>query len=329
MTRLKMAVIGLGKMGLHMIQQAEQAELNGSIKLVAVCEAHDESLSNFADAHAEISAYSDYMQLLNEHEIDLLYIAVPPKFHYPVVMEALKRKIHVFCEKPLANSTEEAREMLEAAEQAGVIHAIHFSMPHEPSVMKLQKLVEQRSIGAIRKIELILQFPQWPRAWQQNSWISSREQGGFILEVGIHWIHMIQHVFGPITEVSSEVEYPDNAEECEHEVQAVMKLEDGTRIQLNGMAHFAGKERVSMVVYGTEGTIALENWEELMMGPVGQPLAPVEVDESMGELPVIKHVIARIQGQPAKIYDFNDGYRAQLVLKALRNPEGNTIQIRR
>ena len=329
MTVLKMAVIGLGKMGLHMIQQAKQAELNGSIKLIAVCEANEETLRNFAESHSEISAYNDYKQLLDEHEIDLLYIAVPPKYHYPVVMEALERKIHVFCEKPLANSIEEAKEMLETANQTGVVHAIHFSMPHEPSVLKLQELMEQSSIGAIRKIELILQFPQWPRAWQQNSWISSREQGGFILEVGIHWIHMIQHVFGPITEVSSQVQYPENTEECEHEVQAVMKLEDGTRIQLDGIAHFAGEERVSMVVYGTEGTIALENWEELMMGPVGQPLAPVEVDESLGELPVLKHVIARIQGQPAKIYDFNDGYRAQLVLEALRNPEGNTIQISR
>lgn len=76
-----------------------------------------------------------------------------------------------------------------------------------------------------------------------------------------------------------------------------------------------------MVVYGTTGTIALENWEELKTGMVGQPLSPVEVLESASELPVLKHVIARIQGKPAKIYDFNDGYQAQLILEALRNTE--------
>lgn len=74
-----------------------------------------------------------------------------------------------------------------------------------------------------------------------------------------------------------------------------------------------------MVVYGTKGTIALENWEELKTGRVGQPLSRVEVLESASELPVLKHVIARIQGKPAKIYDFNDGYQAQLILEALRN----------
>lgn len=76
-----------------------------------------------------------------------------------------------------------------------------------------------------------------------------------------------------------------------------------------------------MVVYGTKGTIALENWEELKTGMVGQPLSRVEVLESASELPVLKHVIARIQGKPAKIYDFNDGYQAQLILEALRNTE--------
>jgi predicted dehydrogenase len=318
---IKMAVIRLGKMGLHMIHQATEAELSKKVEIVAVCDASEENLASFASSYSETKKYTDFKQLLDTHAVDLLYIAVPPKYHYAVVMEALKRKIHVFCEKPLANSVEEARAMLETAEKAGVVHAIHFSMPHEPSVVKLQELIRQVTIGEIRKIDLILQFPQWPRAWQQNAWITSREQGGFILEVGIHWIHMIQKVFGAIRVINSQVQFPDNKDECEHEVQAAMVLEDGTRIQLNGIAHFAGEERVSMVVYGTEGTIALENWDQLWRGRVGEPLVPVEVDESLSQLPVLKHVIARIQGQPAKIYDFNDGYHAQLVLEALRNPD--------
>ncbi|MFB8373201.1 Gfo/Idh/MocA family protein [Paenibacillus taichungensis] len=321
MTMIKMAVIGLGKMGLHMIHQATEAELSKIVEIIAVCDASEENLASFASSHPETKTYTDFKRLLDTHAVDLLYIAVPPKYHYAVVMEALKREIHVFCEKPLANSVEEARAMLEAAEKAGVVHAIHFSMPHEPSVVKLQELIRQETIGKIRKIDLILQFPQWPRAWQQNAWITSREQGGFILEVGIHWIHMIQKVFGAIRVINSQVQFPESKDECEHEVQAAMELEDGTRIQLNGIAHFAGEERVSMVVYGTEGTIALENWDQLWSGRIGEPLVPVEVNESLSQLPVLKHVIDRIQGQPSKIYDFNDGYHAQLVLEALRNPD--------
>jgi predicted dehydrogenase len=218
MTTIKMAVIGLGKMGLHMIHQATQAELSEKVEIVAVCDSSEQLLTSFACSHPETKTYMDFRQLLDAHPVDLLYIAVPPKYHYPVVMEALERKIHVFCEKPLANSVEEAKAMLEAAEKVGVVHSIHFSMPHEPSVVKLQELIQQETIGEIRKIDLILQFPQWPRTWQQNAWITSREQGGFILEVGIHWIHMIQNVFGSIRVISSQVQFPKNTGECEHEV---------------------------------------------------------------------------------------------------------------
>ena len=73
-----------------------------------------------------------------------------------------------------------------------------------------------------------------------------------------------------------------------------------------------------MVVYGTEGTIALENWEELISGPIGQPLSPVEVLESSSELPVLKHVINQIEGKSGKIYTFQEGYEAQKILEMLR-----------
>ncbi|MCM3131570.1 Gfo/Idh/MocA family oxidoreductase [Paenibacillus polysaccharolyticus] len=325
MTSLKMAVIGLGKMGLHMIHQAENTQMDIPVEITAVCDANEQSLQEFAATRPSVKTYRDYKQLLDEQQIDLVYIAVPPKYHYPVVMDALDRRIHVFCEKPLANSLEEARKMVEAAEQAGVVHAVHFSMPHESAVLKLQEMVKQQAAGDIRKIDLILQFPQWPRSWQQNEWITSRDQGGFILEVGIHWIHMIQNVFGRLRVLNAQVTYPaDQPDACEQEVQAVLEVQGGTRVHLQGISHFAGEERVSMVVYGTEGTIALENWEELMSGKIGQPMSSVEVLESSSELPVLKHVIARIQGKPGRIYTFHDGYEAQQVLEALRNSNSST-----
>lgn len=119
MTVIKMALIGLGKMGLHMVHLIENTKMDTEIEIVAVCDANEEGLASFAASHRGVRTYTDYKQLMNEHQIDLLYIAVPPKFHYPVVMEALERKIHVFCEKPLANSVEEAKKMLDAKRAGG------------------------------------------------------------------------------------------------------------------------------------------------------------------------------------------------------------------
>ncbi|MFW5437149.1 Gfo/Idh/MocA family protein [Paenibacillus apiarius] len=323
--KIRLAIVGLGHMGQYMIRLANQPEFQPDIELTAICESNDHSRQQCREQYPEVKYYADYQLLLDETDIDLLYVAVPPAYHHDVVSAALRKNIHVFCEKPLANSLDEAKRLLLMAKEAGVVHAIHFSMPHEPAVRQAEKMVAEGVIGTIRKLDLILQFPSWPRDWQHNSWISSRRQGGFVLEVGVHWIHVIQKLFGRITHVQSELEFPEQPDRCEIGVRAKMVLADGVPVHLNGMSEFAGAERVSLVVHGTAGTIALENWSELYAGPIGQPLQPVVADKQLGEPPVLKHVIQAIRGEQADLFDFHDGYEAQVVLEALRRPETSQL----
>ncbi|WCF05754.1 Gfo/Idh/MocA family oxidoreductase [Paenibacillus thiaminolyticus] len=322
--KIRLAVIGLGHMGQYMLRLAAQPEFAQAIEIAAICEANEQAREQFQhtyqDSFPHAAWYSDYAALLEETDVDLAYISVPPAFHYEIAMEALRRKIHIFCEKPLANSVEEARELLQQAREAQVVHAIHFSMPHEPSVERVRSMLEEKAIGEIRKLDLILQFPQWPRSWQRNSWIGTRQQGGFVLEVGVHWIHVIQKLLGRITHVQSELELPFENGRCETGIRAGMRLDSGIPVHVNGISGFAGEERVSLILYGTEGTIALENWDQLFTGAVGQPLEPVQVQDSTAALPVLRQVLHAIQGKPARYFTFQDGYDAQVVLEALRHP---------
>ncbi len=209
--------------------------------------------------------------------------------------------------------------------KANRLHAVHFSFPLEPAVQKLQGLLEEQAIGSIERMELFLEFPQWPRAWQQNPWISSRHQGGYLLEVGIHWIQMIQQVFGPITHVKSEIEFPPDAHQSESRAKAVLRLHNDIEVHLSGTDRREGEERVSLVVYGDEGILALENWDNLYRSSKETELQPVPVDGEDSMLPILKQIIQILNGEPGKIYDFYDGYNAQVVLEALRNPgEGFT-----
>ncbi|REE83881.1 putative dehydrogenase [Paenibacillus taihuensis] len=326
MTKIRTAAVGLGVMGQNMIRN-NLFKYPDDIELVAVCESNEDALRKFAEANPSVRTYNDYQQLLDKEQgIELLYIAVPPSKHHEVVLAAISKRIHVFCEKPLANSLEEAKEMLDAATGAGVLHAIHFMMPLFPSSVKLQRLLAEGAIGQVTSIDLILEFPQWPRAWQNNPWIASRREGGFILEVGIHWIHLIHKIFGPITHVRSNVNYPADANASEIEAEATLTLHNNVNIQLTGTTK-AEKERVSMVIHGEQGVLALENWGDLFMGEAEGSLQPVPADEADNQLPVISHIIRKLKGEQSTIFDFNDGYRAQLVLEALRNPADGTISI--
>ncbi|SMF90459.1 Predicted dehydrogenase [Paenibacillus uliginis N3/975] len=325
MSKQKMAVIGLGHMGRIMIHRL-LPQYGEKIELVALCDSDESSL------HREVAAagisprlYTDYRQLLNEVALDLVYIAVPPSLHYDVAQIAFEKGIHVFCEKPLANSLTEARSLVELAEKADVLHAVHFSLPLDPAVLKLKGLIEEQAIGQILKMDLYLEFPQWPRSWQQNPWITSRQQGGYLLEVGIHWIQMIQQVFGPITHVKSEIEFPPDSNQSESRVRAVLRLHNDIEIHLSGTDQREGEERVSLVVHGEEGTMALENWRNLFRSGKDADLQPVSVDDVVSPLPILKQIIQILNGEPGLIYNFYDGYNAQVVLEALRKPgEGFT-----
>ncbi len=322
MSKIRVAVTGLGNMGERLIytwlpHYAEQAEV------VAVCDADGDKRSR-AVAETGASEYeaAEYIRMLDEMKPDLVYIAVPPAFHYDAAVAAFERGIAVFCEKPLANSLEEARALLECGVESGKLHAVHFSFPQEPAVLQLGEWIHEGRIGDIRELELLLHFPQWPRAWQQNSWISTRQQGGFILEVGVHWIHMIQQIFGEITHVQSHVVYPDDPQQCEQEVKATLTLHSGLRVHLSGHSGQVEQERVSLLVHGEQGDIALENWDQLYWNEVGQ--APQQVEPSIpaeqSHLPIFGEIVKLLQGQPGQIYDFYDGYQAQVVLEALRQP---------
>lgn len=325
MDKIKMGFIGLGVMGNRMIQAISRYNLSDQLVVTAVCDVNEQIAKEFASEHNVSSWTTDYIQLLENADVDLVYVAAPPAYHHQIIIKAIENGKHVLCEKPLANSMEEAAEMVKAAEASGLVHAINFPVNYGVTLIKLASLLEEGYIGDVRRIRLDMHFPQWPRAWQQNAWIASRKQGGFILEVGVHWIQAIQKIFGRITHVQSEVQFPSNPEECERSIIAKMVLANGTSITVDGVSHIAGEENIALVAYGTDGTLAIKNWGELYAGKSNQPLERIALENEPIRPSLLENVVQAIRGQEAEIYDFNVGYDAQVILEALRNPQTNEL----
>lgn len=319
---VRIGIIGLGAIGGRLLNPLKKLHTSEKLKITAVCDVNEELAKQISYELNEIPYYTNHNALIDGAEIDLVYVAVPPAYHHRIVLDVLSAKKHVFCEKPLANSVEEAGEMLSAAEEARVVHAIHFPLNYSASLQKFTKLVKEGYLGELKRISLTMHFPEWPRSWQQNSWIDSREQGGFVLEVGVHWIQAIQKVFGPITNIQSEPQFPDDPSKCENGIIARMTLSDGTPILVDGLSHIAGEEHIALTAYGTDGTLAVENWRTLKGGKFGEAIVEIPVEEAADQPWVMEHVIDAINGNPlADIYDFKIGYDAQVVLEALRNPK--------
>ena len=311
---IHIGIIGLGAIGQRLIKQFTEHE---GIAVVAVCD-RNETLAN--DTAAQISgvkAYADYEQLLANEQVDLVYVAVPPKFHHSIVMDAIQAKKHVLCEKPLANSLEEAKEMADAAKEAGIVHAMNFPLNYGQAATKYAELINGDYIGKLRRLQLSMHFPEWPRAWQKNDWVGGKEQGGFVLEVGVHFIQQTLKLFGDVNNIRTSLEFPEDPVLCETGIIATGELVDGTPVVIEGMSGIAGKEHIGFTAYGSEGILTLENWGQLSGAKTGDDFEPISLEE-VTPTRLIDELSKAVNGEKAELYDFQVGYQAQKILEELR-----------
>ncbi|WP_082380714.1 Gfo/Idh/MocA family protein [Bacillus sp. CHD6a] len=311
----KVGVVGLGVVGQRLISAFQD---NDNTQIAAVCDYNETLAKETASECGDIAYYTDYKQLIELKDIDFVYVAVPPAVHYEVVMFAFQHNKHVLCEKPLANNEEEAEAMLSAAEKSGLVHAMHFPLVYEKAFATIENLLRNDSFGEIKRITLKMHFNQWPRPWQQTNWISSRKQGGFIREISPHYLQMILHFFGSVIEVESSVDYPSDPDLCEQGIIAVLKLENGARVLIDGLSGQAEKEEIAFTIHGENQSLSLLNWRKVRMANKGEKWEDMEDTELVGSKgSLVQHFVNRLNNEQAFLVEFNEGLQVQRVLEQL------------
>jgi predicted dehydrogenase len=312
----KVAIIGIGALGEGMVQVFSEHSM---VELVAVCDTNLEKVEQCASLY-KVEGFTNHVDMLGKVEVDMVYVAVPPKWHHDIAVDVIQAGKHILCEKPLANSLEEAENLLRLAKENNVVHAMNFPLNYINNTRRFEELWLEGYIGRLRKVELSMQFPTWPRHWQQNSWINTREQGGFVFEVTGHFIQLIQRFFGPIVNVERELEFPDDPSLPETGIIAKMRLENGVPITFNGISGLAGLEEqhLRLTAYGTEGTLSLIDLMKLKAGRIGEEYLEIELDNNHFWNELICEFVAAIDGRASELYDFQVGYDVQVVLEELR-----------
>lgn len=311
---VKVGIIGLGAVGDRLLKQFLG---HSETQVYAICDSNADRLQEVKEQVKDVELYTNYKDLLLNPEIDLVYIAVPPKYHHRIALDAVQAKKHVLCEKPLANSYDEAKEMLEAVENAGVTHAINFPLAYNDAVNELKKRVIDKEIGGTQRVELTMHFPKWPRAWQQNPWIAGREQGGFVREITPHYLQLILELFGDIKEVQSYIQYPSNENDCETSIIALLVLSNGCPVLINGLSGIGRKEEISFKIYGDKGTVSLKNWSQLVGETIEKDSHVINVLENNEHQDLISEMVKAINGDKCRLVTFKEGFEIQKVLERL------------
>lgn len=202
---IRVAIIGYSFMGTIHAQAWTTAprffDLGDGVELVAVSGRDAVAARAFADRFGIADVETDWRALLTRGDIDVIDICTPGHLHAEIAIAALDAGIHVLCEKPLANSVEEAERMAAAAERAagyGVQAMVGFSYRRTPALAYGKQLIDDGRLGVIRHIRAqYLQDwivdPGFPLVWR----LDAEQAGtGALGDIGAHIIDLARFVTG-------------------------------------------------------------------------------------------------------------------------------------
>jgi len=207
-----MSEIGVGLVGYKFMgrahsnayrQVARFFEVEPTPVMRVLCGRDEAAVREAADSLGWEGYETDYWRMLERDDVGLVDISSSGDTHHEFARAALEAGKHVLCEKPLANTLGEARDMLEAARRAGTVNMVCFNYRRTPAVQLAKRLVEEGRLGQTRHWRAVylqdwLVDPLSPLTWRLR-----QETGGAgpLGDLGSHLVDLAHFLVGPITEV--------------------------------------------------------------------------------------------------------------------------------
>jgi predicted dehydrogenase len=198
--RVRVGVIGTSMFAelLHL----EYLAADERVELAAICGRNQERAAEVARKYGIPRVFADWREMLDRTALDAVVIVTPDDLHYPMAMAALERGLHVLCEKSLANTAAQAREMYEAAERKRVKHMTMFTARWFPGFRYARRLVEEGYLGGLYHAT----FREFGGGWRQPRyrWRRDARRGNGVLgDIGSHKIDMARWLCDDIAAVAA------------------------------------------------------------------------------------------------------------------------------
>jgi len=173
-------------------------------ELTAVCGRDAAAVQDFARQFGWRSTETDWQKLVARDDIGLVDVSTPGDTHAPIAIAAAEHGKHVFCEKPLANTLDEARQMLAAVRKAGVVGMVNFNYRRVPAVQLAKQLIDSGRIGKIYHWRAVylqdwIMDPNFPLVWRLNK---DTAGSGTLGDLGAHIVDLARMLVGEITAIT-------------------------------------------------------------------------------------------------------------------------------
>jgi len=287
---------------------------NSGVELVSFVDTDFEKAQHFA-REAGGRAVAHHKEMIREIKLDGVTVCTIPASHRVIVLDLLNAGVHVLCEKPLAVSMAEAREMVGSAKERNLLLLTAYKFRFFDEVLQAKELIEKGSLGRILNFRLM--FGGYLDAG--GTWYSHKEfsGGGVIMDNGPHAIDLIRYLMGEIREISAQAGH-FQAIPVEDTSKLTFYMDSGSVGTADLSWSASIPSRSYLEIYGEDGAALLDfegitykykTWNDWKRIP-----NRLKAKESFSRQ--IDHFVDAIRnGKPTRI-DNQDGLKAQMAIEA-------------
>jgi predicted dehydrogenase len=297
--------------------------------------------------------YGDYRQMLANEDLDLVSITTPGYLHHEMVLATAEAKRNILCEKPFALNLGQAREMVDAAEQAGVFNAIDHEFRCLPARIKMKELADQGYLGEVRSVVVVNNSPVLvdpnKRTW--DWWSDKSKYGGVLQAFTSHLYDLVLWMFGDVTRVCAQLDtFTKQRPTPEGEWRDVTSDDQNVTLMrfasgAQGTIHVSGvyrSPRSYVEAHGSQGSLVIDG-EKLFGAQGNDKLQPIEspppVQLGPGDdyriapfVTYLNQLLPALRGENApEIATFRQGLRVQAIMDAVHrsSDEGQVVDVER
>ena len=191
---IKVGIIGFGKMG--KIRYDVISDIN-NVEIIAICDP--------SNIRSNINLIEDSKGIIENNEIDAVFICTPNYLNKPLTIQSLKAGKHVFCEKPPAFTAKDMKEIIEIEKHSNKVLMYGFNHRHHGSIKHMKKLIEEGSFGKI--LWMRGRYGKSVDNTYYDNWRAKRKHsgGGILIDQGIHMLDLFLFLGGNFNKIHASV----------------------------------------------------------------------------------------------------------------------------
>ncbi len=262
MKKVKWGVLGAG--GIADRRTLPGMMLAKNAELVAVMEINMELAEKLRVKYNAKRAYDNAQALIDDPEVEAIYIASPVGCHLEQIIASAKAKKHVLAEKPIAMNVPDAEKAQAICDENGILSASGFMIRYHAYHQAMKKLISEGALGDIVSCrgQMTCWYPPIEGAWRQEKAISG---GGSLIDMGVHCIDLIEYLTGTRTvQVAAFNDNLTHGYNVEDTSSVMIKLSNGAHAYIDSNFNIPdAAAKCRLEIYGTRGSILAE-------GTIGQ-----------------------------------------------------------